>query len=189
MISNRAKTQNANNNNNTSNSKYSNASKFSFNSIQLIFLFFCLESSGTLLDEMDPLASTKNSTMKTPQSFLGENSGLVNLDQLIKTSLPSNNGQAYNPFGDLPQQQKTNLFQQQMQPVNILITIFIDIKIKCKFYCFQKVPSINQLKSQSPFPVTLSQDPWAPVNSNNTNQVSFFHFHYTTNTYNDYITL
>lgn len=29
-----------------------------------------------------------------------------------------------------------------------------------------KVPSINQLK-QSPFPVCLSQDPWAPVNNSN----------------------
>lgn len=34
-----------------------------------------------------------------------------------------------------------------------------------------QVPSINQLK-QSPFPVTLNQDPWAPVSSNQTNQVS-----------------
>lgn len=71
---------------------------------------------------MDPLAPAKNQpTRKTPQSFLGENSGLVNLDQLIKTSAPTSNGQpAYNPFGDLPQQPRTNavnLFQQQIQPV------------------------------------------------------------------------
>lgn len=71
---------------------------------------------------MDPLADSKNnSTRKTPQSFLGENSALVNLDQLIKTSNPTNPGQpAYNPFGDLVQPPKTNLFQQQMQPVRQL---------------------------------------------------------------------
>lgn len=37
-----------------------------------------------------------------------------------------------------------------------------------------QMPSINQLKA-SPFPVTLNQDPWAPIASNqaaNTNQVS-----------------
>lgn len=72
---------------------------------------------------MDPLAASKNSTTrKTPQSFLGENSALVNLDQLIKTSNPTTTatGQAaYNPFGDLTQPPKTNLFQQQMQPVSV----------------------------------------------------------------------
>ncbi|XP_031631757.1 epsin-2 isoform X5 [Contarinia nasturtii] len=122
VISNRAKTQNTNSNNNNINNNTSNA----------------------LLDEMDPLAASKNaSTRKTPQSFLGENSALVNLDQLIKTTNPTNSGQvAYNPFGDMAQPPKTNLFQQQMQPV----------------------PSINQLK-QSPFPVCISQDPWAPANN------------------------
>lgn len=77
---------------------------------------------AALLDDMDPLAASKSSTTrKTPQSFLGENSALVNLDQLIKTSNPTTTtaaGQAaYNPFGDLSQPPKTNLFQQQMQPV------------------------------------------------------------------------
>lgn len=73
---------------------------------------------------MDPLSTSEikmhsSSTVKTPQSFLGENSGLVNLDQLIKAPSPSNIGPAaaYNPFGDIPQP-KTNLFQQQTQPVN-----------------------------------------------------------------------
>lgn len=69
---------------------------------------------------MDPLAASKNNlTRKTPQSFLGENSALVNLDQLIKTTNPTTGaGQAaYNPFGDLSQPPRTNLFQQQMQPV------------------------------------------------------------------------
>lgn len=100
-------------------------------------------NNSSLLDDLDPL-STKKPQAKTPQSFLGENSSLVNLDNLIKPAVPSLGQQAaYNPFGDMPQQ-RTNLFQQQTQPV----------------------PSINQLK-QSPFPSTLNQDPWAPVTSNN----------------------
>lgn len=102
-------------------------------------------NNSSLLDDLDPL-STKKPQAKTPQSFLGENSSLVNLDNLIKPAVPSLGQQpqaAYNPFGDMPQQ-RTNLFQQQTQPV----------------------PSINQLK-QSPFPSTLNQDPWAPVSSNN----------------------
>lgn len=73
----------------------------------------------SLLDEMDPLASSKSrSALKTPQSFLGENSGLVNLDQLIQAPAPNAQPAAYNPFGDIQQPSKTNLFQQQMQPVS-----------------------------------------------------------------------
>lgn len=122
-------------------------------------------NSSLLLGDLDPLSSSGTTSSspsmgattavkKTPQSFLGENSSLVNLDNLIKP-MPSGTGAsgatasstasaaAYNPFGDTgsagPPVQK-NLFHQN-QP---------------------QVPSINQLK-QSPFPVTLNQDPWAPV--------------------------
>ncbi|KAJ6634439.1 Epsin-2, partial [Pseudolycoriella hygida] len=105
-------------------------------------------NNSSLLDDLDPLSSKKPQA-KTPQSFLGENSSLVNLDNLIKPAVPSLGQQpqsAYNPFGDMPQQ-RTNLFQQQTQPV----------------------PSINQLK-QSPFPSTLNQDPWAPITNNTVNQ-------------------
>ncbi|XP_058834426.1 epsin-1 isoform X2 [Topomyia yanbarensis] len=115
-----------------------------------------LNNNGSLLDDLDPLSSSNTSssasnsvsapsaTKKTPASFLGENSALVNLDNLIKPISTTTGGPsgaaAYNPFGDSAPVQK-NLFQQN-QP---------------------QVPSINQLK-QSPFPVTLNQDPWAPVN-------------------------
>uniref|UniRef100_A0A182S7M1 ENTH domain-containing protein n=1 Tax=Anopheles maculatus TaxID=74869 RepID=A0A182S7M1_9DIPT len=122
-------------------------------------------NSSLLLGDLDPLSSSSSPSMgatttakKTPQSFLGENSALVNLDNLIKP-MPSGGGvaasaassAAYNPFGDTgaaggaPVQK--NLFQQN-QP---------------------QVPSINQLK-QSPFPVTLNQDPWAPVSNMTTAQ-------------------
>lgn len=73
----------------------------------------------SLLDEMDPLSSSKSrAALKTPQSFLGENSALVNLDQLIQAPAPTAQPAAYNPFGDIQQPSKTNLFQQQMQPVS-----------------------------------------------------------------------
>lgn len=62
---------------------------------------------------MDPLSTKKPS--KTPQSFLGENSSLVNLDNLIKPVVP-NNVAPYNPFSDtVVVPPKTNLFQQQQQ--------------------------------------------------------------------------
>lgn len=83
------------------------------------------------MDDLDPLSSTNttnsNSTgatakkpLKDPQSFLGENSGLVNLDNLIKPAVPQStttNAAAYNPFSDTVIPPKTNLFQQQQPAV------------------------------------------------------------------------
>lgn len=87
----------------------------------MLFLIFSFSiASASFLDELDPL-STKKPFTKTPQSFLGENSALVNLDNLIKPVLANGHGQqpaaAFNPFGEMPQ--RTNLFQQQTQPVFI----------------------------------------------------------------------
>ncbi|KAH8293772.1 hypothetical protein KR054_004369 [Drosophila jambulina] len=115
-------------------------------------------NNASLLDDMDPLSSnygngssmhpstgaTAKKPLKDPHSFLGENSALVNLDNLIKPIAPqtqTGNAPAYNPFSDNVMPPKTNLFQQQ-QPA---------------------VPSINQLKQQAPFAVSMNQDPWAPV--------------------------
>lgn len=129
VISNRAKTQNTNNNNiNNNNNHNSNGKWISQTKLKTELKGFSIEELincvhfyvALLLDDMDPLSASKNNaTRKTPQSFLGENSALVNLDQLIKTTNPTTTaGQAaYNPFGDLSQPPKTNLFQQQMQPV------------------------------------------------------------------------
>ncbi|XP_005190810.1 epsin-2 isoform X5 [Musca domestica] len=114
-------------------------------------------NNANLLDDLDPLSTKNTSTvnastgatskrpLKDPQSFLGENSSLVNLDNLIKPAVPQNttNAAAYNPFSDTVIPPKTNLFQQQ-QPA---------------------VPSINQLKQQS-FQMTMQQDPWAPASNN-----------------------
>lgn len=105
-----------------------------------------------LLD-LDPLAQKKpqqppQSKTQNPAAFLGENSALVNLDNLIKPINPSSNNNAYNPFSDSPAM-KRNLFQQN-QPQN---------------------PSMNQLKQQQQFPTAplQSKDPWAPVNNSNDN--------------------
>ncbi|XP_016990928.1 epsin-1 isoform X4 [Drosophila rhopaloa] len=121
-------------------------------------------NNASLLDDMDPLSvnygngainssigsvhpstgATAKKPLKDAHSFLGENSALVNLDNLIKptASQPqTGNALAYNPFSDNVMPPKTNLFQQQ-QPA---------------------VPSINQLKQQAPFTVSMNQDPWAPV--------------------------
>ncbi|KAH8398781.1 hypothetical protein KR222_003527 [Zaprionus bogoriensis] len=118
-------------------------------------------NNASLLDEMDPLSTnygnssssmhpstgaTAKKPLKDPHSFLGENSALVNLDNLIKPIAPqtqSGLAPAYNPFADNVMPPKTNLFQQQ-QPA---------------------VPSINQLKQQPPFAVNMNQDPWAPASS------------------------
>lgn len=110
--------------------------------------------TASFLDDLDPLSTKKPST-KTPQSFLGENSSLVNLDNLIKPSVPNtmagvglglgvNSGAmgmgmgmgghppAYNPFGEMQQQQqKTNLFQQQLQPVSKFTIIVAIISFRC----------------------------------------------------------
>ncbi|XP_063701874.1 epsin-2 isoform X2 [Culicoides brevitarsis] len=94
-----------------------------------------------------PSGTSKKSQTKTPQSFLGENAALVNLDNLVKPVVPSNNSTPFNPFGDI-QPTRNNLFQQNQPPVL----------------------SINQLKQQQPFAVAVNQDPWAPVNTNSNNQ-------------------
>ncbi|XP_064539878.1 epsin-1 isoform X8 [Drosophila montana] len=116
-------------------------------------------NNASLLDDMDPLSTnygnsggsvhpstgaTTKKPYRDPLAFLGENSALVNLDNLIKPNTPQTQSglvPAYNPFADNVMPPKTNLFQQQ-QPA---------------------VPSINQLKQQPPFPVNMNQDPWAPA--------------------------
>jgi epsin len=67
-----------------------------------------------LLGDMDPLAPQKKPT-NNPAAFLGENSALVNLDNLIKPMNNATNNNAYNPF-ESPMKTK-NLFQQNQPQV------------------------------------------------------------------------
>lgn len=71
-----------------------------------------------LLADMDPLAQKKPAPSKSqnPAAFLGENSALVNLDNLIKPVNSTSNNNAYNPFSDSPAM-KRNLFQQNQPQV------------------------------------------------------------------------
>jgi epsin len=81
-----------------------------------------------LLAEMDPLASgtTKQPSISpqqlmkpkvnNPAAFLGENSALVNLDNLIKPTNTTSNNNAYNPF-ESPAMRTKNLFQQNQPQV------------------------------------------------------------------------
>lgn len=71
-----------------------------------------------LLD-MDSIGAitTKKPPAKTPQAFLGENSALVNLDNLIKPVNTSTNNNAFNPFSDSPAMKTKNMFQQNQPQV------------------------------------------------------------------------
>jgi epsin len=67
---------------------------------------------------MDPLnGEPKKPAAKTPASFLGENSALVNLDNLIKPINNTSNNNAYNPF-ESPALKTKNLFQQNQPQVS-----------------------------------------------------------------------
>ncbi|XP_060521247.1 epsin-2 isoform X2 [Cylas formicarius] len=83
-----------------------------------------------LLGESLPSAGPSPSSgaqKKTPQSFLGENSALVNLDNLVTTSKPSNPTSTANPFSD-------PTAAPQWRPV---------------FNAQPPKPSINEIKQQS----------------------------------------
>lgn len=70
-----------------------------------------------LLGDLDPLAPQKKPSVNTPAAFLGENSALVNLDNLIKPNNNATNNNAYNPF-ESPATKTKNLFQQNQPQVN-----------------------------------------------------------------------
>lgn len=82
-----------------------------------------------LLGDMDPLGPSKptppitNNKPKDPAAFLGENSALVNLDNLIKPVNTTSNNNAYNPFSDSPAM-KRNLFQQNQPQVKFKFLSF-----------------------------------------------------------------
>lgn len=83
-----------------------------------------------LLSDLDPLAPSILSQpqqqqplqaakpkINNPADFLGENSALVNLDNLIKPVNASSNNNAYNPF-ESPAMRTKNLFQQNQPQVS-----------------------------------------------------------------------
>jgi epsin len=81
-----------------------------------------------LLAEMDPLSANQQPSISpqqqqskpkvnNPAAFLGENSALVNLDNLIKPINTNSNNNAYNPF-ESPALRTKNLFQQNQPQVS-----------------------------------------------------------------------
>lgn len=77
-------------------------------------------NSSTTADQANNTTNNKKAPLKSAQAFLGENSALVNLDNLIKPITPQNQvgSAAYNPFSDSNvTQPKPNLFQQQQPAV------------------------------------------------------------------------
>jgi epsin len=73
-----------------------------------------------LLGDLDPLApqQQQKKPSNNPAAFLGENSALVNLDNLIKPINNSTNNNAYNPF-ESPAMKTKNLFQQNQPQVSL----------------------------------------------------------------------
>ncbi|KAF2895654.1 hypothetical protein ILUMI_10513 [Ignelater luminosus] len=80
---------------------------------------FELNLLGESLSTSGPSPST-GATKKTPQSFLGDNAGLVNLDNLVTASKPTNNTNTNmaNPFSD-PQPPKPTINQIKQAPFNV----------------------------------------------------------------------
>ncbi|XP_022910356.2 epsin-2 [Onthophagus taurus] len=60
-------------------------------------------------DAIGSVNVSTGATKKTPHAFLGENSSLVNLDNLV-TSKPMNSSQAPNPFSEQPQAAQRQIF-------------------------------------------------------------------------------
>lgn len=98
-----------------------------------------------LLGDLDLLgggpkqASNNKPTVKTPAAFLGENSALVNLDNLIKPMNTTSNNNAYNPFSDSPAL-KRNLFQQNQPQVILILYIFVIFNNSFFFLIFRIRP-------------------------------------------------
>ncbi|KAF5288303.1 hypothetical protein FQR65_LT12035 [Abscondita terminalis] len=111
---------------------------------------------GDSLSQIDTNPSTVV-LKKTPQSFLGDNAGLVNLDNLVTTSKPTSNTSGpsvmINPFSD-PQPPKPTINQIKQAPFGTTSTLgFGD---RNQFTATNNV----QFDSQA------SNDPWAPASSN-----------------------
>lgn len=112
---------------------------------------FELNLLGDALPPSSALSPSTGATKKTPQSFLGENSALVNLDNLVTTSKPAN-APAANPFSE---------GQPPQRPV---------------FNTPAPKPTINEMKQASFAQFTTPstgfaagapvQDPWTPAPSN-----------------------
>lgn len=141
---------------------------------------FELNLLGESLSSAGPSPST-GATKKTPQSFLGENSALVNLDNLVTTNKQNNPTLAANPFSDptVPPVPRPVFNTQPPKPsIN---------EIKQQSFAQFSTSSQNTLSGFGPAPSYSStttdqfrnngtlgnqaqaviQDPWTPITTSN----------------------
>lgn len=90
---------------------------------------------------MDPLAQkpTAKNPMD-PSAFLGANSALVNLDNLIKPINNTTNNNPYNPF-ESPAMKTKNLFQQNQPQVSLK---FCSCEKECKIEILKILESVHK---------------------------------------------
>lgn len=79
--------------------------------------------------------------INNPADFLGENSALVNLDNLIKPVNASSNNNAYNPF-ESPAMRTKNLFQQNQPQVRDFVSVSVEFFFTKKVFIFAE--SVHQ---------------------------------------------
>ncbi|XP_008197398.1 epsin-1 isoform X2 [Tribolium castaneum] len=103
------------------------------------------------------LSPSTGATKKTPQSFLGENSALVNLDNLVTASKPAN-APAANPFSETQPQRPVFNTPAPKPTIN-------EMK-QASFAQFATAPSSTAYGGFGG-PVQPVQDPWTPAPSAN----------------------
>ncbi|CAG9860840.1 unnamed protein product [Phyllotreta striolata] len=141
-----------------------------------------------LLNDSLPMNATDSegntstgATKKTPLSFLGENSALVNLDNLV-TSKPANPSLAPNPFSEPPANNPpravfsapppkpsiNEIKQQQFASFNITASATSTGYVPSQTAGFGQFPALPPIGPNSAFGASaVTQDPWAPVATTN----------------------
>lgn len=140
---------------------------------------FELNLLGDALDSSDPEPVT-NATKKTPLSFLGENSSLVNLDNLV-TSKATNPSLAANPFSNastttpprpvfhptVTKPSINEIKQQPFIPFNSPGAAFGgSVPVGQAPYNINSQFSSTGIANQESGSIPPTQDPWTPVNRN-----------------------
>ncbi|XP_063917541.1 epsin-1 isoform X2 [Zophobas morio] len=118
------------------------------------------------------LSPSTGATKKTPQSFLGENSALVNLDNLVTTSKPLNSSMAANPFSESQAQPPRPVFNppppkpsiNEIKQASFAQFAAPASSAYSGFGAPQYPPSSQAFGGSAPPPPT--QDPWTPVPNN-----------------------
>lgn len=114
---------------------------------------------GESLGQIDSNPSTA-ATKKTPQSFLGDNAGLVNLDNLVTATKPTSNTSGppvmINPFSD-PQPPKPTINQIKQAPFGATPAVgFGETNFTLPTMQFNSNVGVSQ----------TNNDPWAPAPTN-----------------------